>query len=182
MSVELNDGARALRACGKTQTEIARELKITKQVVGRWFNGKAKPGPDHRIVLEARGWARASQWDSDKGGVAGTIHNALTAPEAAPEDPVVELLGTREELLLQAKRLRTLLNRSDLSASAQVQTERALSSVLGAVARLEGVKISESTIVRHPAHRAVMAAVLGALEPFPEALRAVADVLHARER
>ena len=76
------------------------------------------------------------------------------------------------------RRLEALLG-GELSASASVQVERALGSALASLAKLDGTQITESVLVRHPAHQRVMAVVFGALESYPEAARAVADALRA---
>lgn len=171
----LSNGALALRKSGKTQSEIARLCGVSRQTVSRWWNGDKLPAPEQRARLEVLGLALAEQWIQG-----GASRKAAVRPVPVEDGPALPpgQLNTRGELVAQATRLRALLSQ-DLTASAAIQVERALSQTLGAVARLDGVQITETTIVRHPAHRRVMAVIFSALEPYPDAARAVADALKA---
>lgn len=61
-----NRGAQRLRALGKSQSEIARELGVKdSSVVSRWFRGERKPDTVQRATIEdafAIGWRL---WDDD---------------------------------------------------------------------------------------------------------------------
>ena len=169
----LSDGALALRRCGKTQAEIARLLGVSKQTVSRWWNGEKLPAPEHRARLEALGLVKAEQWEQDGAG----RRKALPRPATPPVEPVGKL-DTRSKLEAQVRRLELLLG-GELSATASVQVERALGQALAGIAKLDGTQITESVLVRHPAHQRVMAVIFAALEGHPEAARAVADALKA---
>lgn len=172
----------ALRRCGQTQAALARQLGVTRQLVGLWWSGKNLPGPEHRARLEALGLVKTEQWERDGAGRGkvpprATVTAETAEPETAEPGPVGRL-DTRAKLEAQVRRLELLLG-GELSASAAVQVERALGQALAGIAKLDGTQISESVIVRHPAHQRVMALVFSALEAFPEAARAVADALKA---
>jgi transcriptional regulator with XRE-family HTH domain len=169
----LSAGALALRKSGKPQAEIARLCGVSKQTVSRWCNDGDVPAPEHQARLEALGIVRAEQWGKGQLG--------KSKPQQAPAQPVpTTALDTRSELVEQVCRLRRLIG-ENLSPAASVQVERALGQALVAISKIDGTAITELTIVRHPAHRRVMAVILAALEPYPEAMRAVADALKARE-
>lgn len=61
-----NRGAQRLRALGKSQSEIARELTVKdSSIVSRWFRGERKPDTIQRAAIEdsfAIGWRL---WDED---------------------------------------------------------------------------------------------------------------------
>ncbi len=171
--VELSDGARALKRCAKTGAEIARLCGVTPQLVSLWLKGRKRPGPEHRARLEALGLVKAEQWEQDGAGRRKGQQRATVAP-ADPGGKV----DTRTKLEAQVRRLEALLS-EELSATASVQVERALGTALASLAKLDGTQITESVLVRHPAHQRVMALVFSALEGHPEAARAVADALKA---
>jgi transcriptional regulator with XRE-family HTH domain len=172
---DLTDGARALKRSGKTGAELARLCGVSAQLVSLWLKGKKRPGPEHRARLEALGLALADQWEKDS-SKRRKAHSSPAMAHAAP----ATALDTRSELVEQVGRLRRLIGEG-LSPAASVQVERALGQALVALSKIDGTTITELTIVRHPAHRRVMAVILAALEPYPEAMRAVADALKARE-
>lgn len=172
---ETNPGVLALRRCGKTQSEIARACGVSAQTAHRWWNG-AVPGLEHQARLEALGWVKAEQWA--RGAPKAPVR---AAPPVAPA-PVRggATVDTRDKLQSQVQRLEALLGES-LSASSAVQVEKALGSALSSLSKLDGAQITETTLLRHPAHQRLMATIFAALQAFPEAARAVADALKAAQ-
>jgi len=138
------------------------------------MSGRKRPGPEHRARLEALGLVKAEQWEQDK----ASGRKAPSRPGAPEAQEAPGKLDTRAKLEAQVRRLEALLD-AELSASAAVQVERALGQALAGIAKLDGTQITESVLVRHPAHQRVMAVVFSALESYPEAARAVADALKA---
>lgn len=176
-----NAGAAALQAGGWSLDRIATDCEVGRTTADRWRRGEKVPNADARVRLSRPPYRIARDaWDWTPEQPKKTKprkHAASRETPAARSDRV----DTASELRDQVARYRLMLEDDRLSPDARVKAERGLSTVLTALARLDGIQITESTIVRHPAFRRVMAAVLSALEPFPAALRAVADVLHARE-
>lgn len=189
----LNDGAKALRASGLTPTQVGERYGVSRQAASKWFCSTAIPTEEIQLRMEADRLVAREQWVRGGPAKPAKVNPVGALPsvvQVRPQDqaeladvPQMPSAGwsTPEALRAQSSRLTALLTDASLSTAARIQTERALSTTLSALTKAEGTQISESTVVKHPAHRRVMAAILSALEPFPEALRAVADALHARE-
>lgn len=176
----LSAGAQALRASGKTATEIGRIAHKTRQAATKWLNDLSTPDDEAQLLLEAAGLATRAQWCGEVAGDGqggGNVKEASRTP-TVPE-PVQVHGSTRDALVAQRGRLEGLLA-TPLPTGQRVDAERALSATLVALQRLDGTQITESTIVRHPCTKQVLGAVLAALEPWPDAVRAVAEALHAR--
>ncbi len=70
-----------------------------------------------------------------------------------------------------------MLADSTLTTRSRIDCERVLAGVLERIARLDGMTITESTVVRHPANQRVISEVLAAIAEFPEALAATVKAL-----
>jgi transcriptional regulator with XRE-family HTH domain len=183
-----NAGAAALRAGGWGLGEVAEACGVTRESVKRWRFGRKVPGAAARKRLaQAPFRIPTDAWDRRAG--AASDSNGPRRESSRPKDRTHPRNDRTTELELrdQVTRYREMLADPAVSTDARVKAERGLSAVLTALSRIEGTHISEATIIRHPAFRAVLAALMSRAEELirvdgtaVDLVRAWAEFLHSR--
>lgn len=97
-------------------------------------------------------------------------------PSGTPPAPAGDLRASAQQELA---RLDQILATPDLSKAAQLAASKAKIQVIAQLSKLDGAQITEATLLGHPAQCRVLAAIRTALEPFPDALKSVAEALRA---
>jgi len=164
------EGQRELVELGGTEAEIAAKLGCGAAVVGHWRRGRRVPGEAHRHKLELLFGIPRRAWDVAPGA---------PLPSVAPESAAGSDGDTLEITKRQIDSILAALKDEALTDGAAAKLRDTLAKLLALRARLErDQEMAEDRAVReHPAWAALKAAILRALEPYPEAAAAVAEAL-----
>lgn len=173
MSLPLNAGAQALAAVDSIANTAAK-LGCSPRIVSGWRSGRKIPNEGSRATIErVYGIARAL-WDK-------AASSEPTGPAAPPHAP--EGVEAREsaEARLQAQLARLRAQRADpeLTERGRLELEKLELAASRALARAEGLELTERQILASVAWRRVCDRMVSALEPWPDAMRAVAAALDA---
>ena len=170
----ISQGAAALAGSGKTQEEIAERLKISRSLVSMWLCHRRVPSKAHRkAVREAYGIAEGS-WDAPAKRARAV---AAAAPVVLPTDTSVNgrvamLHAMIDEAIASSRAPGT-------SPAEKAKTAQRAAATLAILARITGESavIDEAKLVKLPALRRVFDALIEALTPWPEAMRAAGEAL-----
>jgi transcriptional regulator with XRE-family HTH domain len=170
------EGQRLLLELAGTEAELAARVGCGAAVVGHWRRGRRIPGEAHRHKLELLFGIPRRSWDVAAGAEVVPEPEPKVAEDAEPEaDPAATLSIAKAQIdtILEA------LNDKTLTDGASAKLRDTLSKLLALRARLERDRdLLEDRVVReHPEWARVRAAILGALRPYPDAARAVAEAL-----
>ncbi len=180
-------GSRAFKALGVASsvwvTRLAAEgVERTAQTIDAWKAGRRSPEEGAAILIHEK-WDGPSPQDWRT-----PIPSAPASPSAPPPplEPVTpEAVADEAATLLQ--HVRTLQRRlTDVSAQeaaelpAQIRMAESISSVISRLGQVSGSRITERAILASPHWAELEAVMVRALEPWPDAMRAVADALEAR--
>lgn len=176
MSLAPNVGAAAL-AEADTITATAATLGRSTRQVSRWRSSQQLPDEASReLIARAYGIPRGA-WDRTV-----TPTGAPTAPDApsvsAPQPSALRETA-RQRLEAQIARLREQRQQPELSARNRIELEKLELAASSRLARLEGTELTNRQILASVAWARVSDCVVAALEPWPEAMRRVADALDA---
>lgn len=187
-----SEGQRLLIALDAKNVEIAEQLSVSKVSVGEWRNGLKKPGPDVRRHMLAHYQIAPAAWDQLPHVRAVAELPAEPAPEvqAPPEPgrrmvkprPPIELAGVGDPLAEVADLIRQCrigMKTAGLVASEQANWQDRLLKALQHQQKLQdSADVRDDKIVRNAPFWLRIKDTLGvALEPYPEAARAVAKAL-----
>lgn len=204
--MKASEGARLLTESGDSLREIAERIGVTREMARQWRTGGKLPSAENRSALQKAYGIPPKAWDQVprtaakkkassnaakpvQGAPAKVAKRSKPATEPAvngPAIPVVTSVDTSVDTVDAEQRLREQLARldemrrdSEITSAALVQVERIETQVLRELGRITGEisAISEETIVRHPAFKRVMDAVLEALDKHPGALADVEAAL-----
>lgn len=204
--MKISEGARLLTETGNSLREIAERIGVTREMARQWRTGGKLPSAETRATLAKeyeippKAWDQVPRTAAKKVAKKGAAEPAKGAPrksakaaevamEAAVDttpppsaiatDTPVDTVHAEQRLREQLARLDEMRRDPDLTAAAIVQFERIETQVLRELGRITGEisAISEETIVRHPAFKRVMDAVLEALDKHPGALADVEAAL-----
>lgn len=115
-------------------------------------------------------------------GASASVRHAAGASHASACAPLVEPMKTSElvtklEAIVQQQVLR-LATEEDLSEIERSKMQTSAMTTLSHLAKLQGrTELSERRILESPALRRIQQAMIAALTPWPEALRAVGEAL-----
>jgi transcriptional regulator with XRE-family HTH domain len=170
-----SQGAILLSRVGLTQETIAAELGVTRVRVAQFQTGSHRPGPANRAIFKRVYGIPEVAWDDF-----AVPPPAIPASPPPPDEPW--------SLARRIERFQRILDKSldELESSDAHATpyERAKvqKSLVGTIAELgkltgESLLIDETKIIRLPRFRRIMAIISKALEPWPDAMRAVGEAL-----
>ena len=170
-----------LFALAATTGEQAAALGMSKAQIQRYRCGAfTPPGHVRRTIAEAYPSVAVAAWDELLGGAAPTP----ALPPMPDEPPEPEPANTREAAARHLVAVRAWLARAE-TATERAKGYEAMRKAIELQARLDGAFNSatdESRLAESPRYQAVLAAVLDAIAPWPDALAAVAVALEGLER
>lgn len=179
------EGQRLLLAVDGSHTTVAARIGATKQSVSYWRRGEKAPGPKARAaLLEAYGIEPAA-WEAQPGSPppqSSTRSKRTRAPSPPPKVPGRPSgASTLDEVEVQLGILRELQRNESLLPSERVRLADSVGKLLAIRARLERDQelLEERIVLEHPFWGRLKSTIVRALEPYPEAARAVADALGA---
>lgn len=185
-------GSVALAKAGHSGEQIARVTGAKYSTVNNWLMGHRKPGRAMRLKLLDQFAIPEDDWDKpidyQPPGLMATLASTPIPPRHASAPPVaVELVPTgadvRGELYNLLEQVKTFRHsvQSDpvLTLSEKAKVLGSCGATLGLLYRMTGgaADIPESKILKLPSWQRVERAIVEALEPWPEALRAVGEAL-----
>lgn len=168
------EGQRQLVALDCTDAVIAQKVGCSRGLAGHWRRGVRVPSDPMRHKLELLFGIPKLSWDVTPG-------SELPA-SASPPPEQLELSGDDDVLAITKQQLlevRQALQVKDLAPPAASKLRDTSAKLLALRSRLELAReLQEDRIVReHPEWQRTKAAILKALEDYPEAAAAVAEAL-----
>lgn len=175
------EGQRLLLEVNGTHAEVGARIGASKQSVSYWRRGEKIPGAKARAALREAYGIEPAAWELRPG--AGDAAPSAASPESLPPQPPRAPRArtmTLDEVVAELDYLHDLRRDGKLMPSEKVRLSDSISKNLALKARLErDQELLEDRIVReHPMWKVrIKPAILGALKPYPDAMRAVAEAL-----
>lgn len=175
-------GSVALKRLGLTQQQIAERLGSKGHTtVLRWMDGSRRPGKPARAKLLAEFKIPLDAWDKPAGGAKKPPKTKAPAPErpAAP----TETATVRSRALKLGRMVDGLLAEvaDDSTPAERAKVLDQAARTLAVLGKLTGESgdVTIPTILASPHWRRLEDTIIAALEPWPDAARAVADAIVA---
>jgi transcriptional regulator with XRE-family HTH domain len=168
-----NEGARLLRASGASLAAIAKAANRSKPAAVAWRSGKALPDAESRAALAIAFAIPPAAWEL-----------ASSAEAAQPEPPSSAMAAPAGSTAAQVDALLSSV-RADragpgVSAAQRAKLASLEGTLLGLKARLEAdAREAEDRLSESPAFQRFQATLRAALQPYPDAARAVVAALEA---
>lgn len=171
----LTEGQRLLQQATQHETLTAIIDKLgtrARGTVNEWLHGKKRPTREMRARIQFAYGIPVNTWN-----LAANTSNE-PPPKRPPRDPT-STPSTLDDCLDMLDAIREQRNRADLINSERVKLADTEAKILALRARLElQAELQEDRIVRtHPEWLRLKRVMVKALEPFPEALRALVTAL-----
>jgi transcriptional regulator with XRE-family HTH domain len=172
-----SEGQRLLRAVDGSLAQIAEKVGCSKTIAGDWRNGTKLPSAAMRGVLQEKYGIPPTSWDCAPGA---------ELPPDEPPAPLTEDLDDDDPLAIvnhQIAVLRRELQNRNLSETARANKQDALSKYIGQRIRIEKDKqLSVEQLIKSPEWAELTTAMCARLQPWPEAMEALAAFLEERAR
>jgi transcriptional regulator with XRE-family HTH domain len=159
----VNEGQRLLAGLGLSTRALGKALGVSHETAGRYARGAAVPPPDTAARIHAIGGPHPNAWH-----LAPEPPPDAPEPSPAPEGPL--LFGSESELHAVIAQLREA--RRGASGAALVKIVAAEIGACTALAKIES--ITDERLRNSAELKRVIARVVDALTPWPDALLAVA--------
>jgi len=144
-----------------------------------WIRGEYAPAEAKQFEIEDAGGPPATWWDEPDAALdASSAVAAAVAPVSGSASPA-GIASEADMMLADVQTLRQHVSGLEGDPAEKIRNLEKLSSMLVALSKMRGVLMSERQILSSPHWSAVEARILEALEPWPDAMRAVATELEA---
>lgn len=176
-------GAQKLGRAPGTQTEKGEAIGASRPLIAFWESGKRTPNAAWREKLSTAYGIAPGDWDCEPAPRLTVVpsapaRRAPTAPLSSPTAPdPTDIIGGCKAQLERIAQMRAELDDPRLLVrleETESQCRHKLATYLG-----EGRVITEASLLRSPAFARVVARITTALDPYPEALLAVAEALES---
>jgi hypothetical protein len=170
-----SEGHRLFAELKQTGSAIAAALGVSGPMVTYWRGGTKVPNPERRAQIERLWGIPAAAWD-----------RVSEPPKAAPAprewDPAVPIRVpsgmTLEQVDEMLRRLRPVMQDPQIPPSTLAQLTSTATQLLRLRASLVGDgRTDEEKLASSSAFQSTVAAIIGALRPYPQALQAVERAL-----
>lgn len=174
----LNKGAVEFAAMPGGLREKSQRFRVSDATISAWQLGNRKPAAQKRREIHEAGGPEPESWDE-------LVPEIAAAPAREPEAPVAATpAAARSEADRLLATVRALQDAADdgagLDLQARVRVAERLAAMVATLGRLTGdAVINERQILRSPAAREIENAIVEALAPWPDAMRAVGERLAA---
>lgn len=179
----LTVGAQKLNRAPGTQAEKGEKIGASRALIKFWEAGQRTPNAAWREKLSAAFGIAPGDWDCEPAPRLTVVpsapaRRAPTAPSSSPTaiDPT-DIIGGCKAQLERIAQMRAELDDPRLLVrleETESQCRHKLATYLG-----EGRVVTEASLLRSPAFARVVARITTALDPYPEALLAVAEALES---
>jgi transcriptional regulator with XRE-family HTH domain len=167
-------GSKEFSALGSTGVDLAKQLGCAVATVSRWKTGEATPEKGYRLKIYKLGGPEPDAWDvleTDAKPSRRKKRTTKATPTTVAEEADLWLHAVqdlRDELPKLVK---------DIAGRARLMREAA--GTLNVLGRLTGIGLTVSArqILDSPNFRIIEGKIIAALEPWPDALRAVAEAI-----
>ncbi len=181
----ISAGSVALKQSGRSLKQIARETGCSYSQAGLWSSGHRKPPDTWRAKLKKHYGIASEAWDEAPPTAGGLLARLGAPPSEPPQAPPAPGLpttvrGAAESMIKQIRELQEKAATDPLlTPDERGKTLARAATILTSVARLTGEAgdIPEAKILRTPAWGRIRDAMLVALTPWPDALRAVGEAV-----
>lgn len=157
---------------------------VSKSSVSNWCRGDTQPNDAIKERIFEAGGPDPAAWDEvwKPGEGAGDVElpsdEELGAPPAADQASVAEAAAFQ---LAQIQKLQRELaapgGMADMRPDERVRLQLQVSDAIGKLAAFTGVKLTHRMILASPLWHELIGVITVALEPYPEALKAVAEAV-----
>lgn len=161
--------------------EKARRWGVSKSLISNWQRGESVPHSELRDRIYEAGGPTPEAWDEAYVEPAAAF-DAPTADEQAPEPASADVVA--EAAAVQLRAIRQLQRElgapggmADMRPDEKVRLQLQVSDAIGKLSAFTGVKLTHRMILASPLWAEVRDAITVALEPWPDAMRAVAETL-----
>lgn len=178
----VSEGQRMFLAVQGSTRAIAKEVGCNHQSIQNWLTGAKSPSQGWRKKLWKLYGVPERAWTIRPGGALDAPPAAELATEPTPSDDTASpsTLDHCLELLREARHDR---KQSGLLASERARIANTEAALLKLRSQLEGAaELSEARYVaQHPAWHQLRRTILRALEPYPLAVKAIAEAIKNME-
>ncbi len=170
------EGQRLLRAVAASNAEIAAAVGASKSIVGFWRTGRKLPAPEMRRVLASLYDIAVGSWDARPGAL------AARAPASKPggSAPIIERSKPTNREGAEAM-LEAILKQREADGLTVQEFTRLVDAEAKARKLIhdfdQAEQLTETRIVQSTTMQKIRNAAIGALEPWPDALRAFLSAL-----
>ena len=167
-------GSKEFSALGSSGVDLAKQLGCAVATISRWKNGEATPEKPWRLKIFKLGGPEPDAWDEVDTPTKPARKKKRTA-KATPASVAAEA-----DLWLHAVQdLRDELPKLVKDPQGRARITREAAGTLAVLGRLTGIGLTVSArqILDSPNFRIIEGRIIQALEPWPEALRAVARAI-----
>lgn len=174
MTLPLNAGAVELVNAGKV-TQVARRLNVSERTIAGWRSGARVPAEASRVQLETELGIPRALWDRP----AVAREPAPAAPQPVTTTPPAAGADEADRrLAVQLQRLAAMRVEPKISERGRLELEKLELQVTRAIARRDGLEdLTTARFMASKPFRDLMDRATAALQPWPEAMRALAAAL-----
>jgi len=170
-----NEGQRLFRNVEGSEKDLAKKIGVGRAIIGHWRRGLRIPSDVQRKKLELLFGIPVKAWD---------VPAWARFYDSSPKDKLkpLEVEKKTDTLSIAKRQVKDIvesLDNDDLTDGAQAKLRDTLAKVLALQSRLErDQELREDRYVReHPSWVALKSKLVNALEPYPQAAKAVLLVL-----
>ena len=172
-------GAQKLKKAPGTQTEKAAAIGASRPLIAFWEKGERLPGAQWREKLEASFGIPRGDWECEPVTRLAVQPRPATAPSSRVTTAIepTDIIGGCKAQLERIAQMRAELDDPRLLVrleETESQCRHKLATYLG-----EGRVVTEASLIRSPAFARVLARLIEALDPYPDALIAVTEAIEA---
>ncbi len=160
-----SEGSRLLAATGLDHATLAAQVGVSRAAVTQWMNGDRLPGQDRRRTLRELFGVPEGAWDESPRSKALGAAQATASPALDAEGRLRAQLQRLDQIRSAAK------SDVDMAPQTRLRLEATETRCIELLSKLtgEGQEVSESRILRTPAWRRIVDAMVEAFRAHPEA-------------
>lgn len=171
-----SEGQRLLTAIRESTAQVGARAGTSKNTVSCWRTGTKRPSEAARAKLHEVYGISPTAWDRAAGAPVPPV--ALPTPPSLPGKATIDLVN---ELVTRWMKVSSD-PQIPLSMQAKV-SDGPLAKYLQIKSRLEREAefLEDKIVLEHPSYRRIVKAMVAALKPYPDAMRAVRDAIGSLE-
>jgi transcriptional regulator with XRE-family HTH domain len=160
----------------------AERFGVSKSLISNWQRGESLPSELHRERIFEQGGPDPSAWDEPYAESARVVQLPSGEAEAAATPATPESLAeTAARQLAQIQKLQRELaapgGMADMRPDEKVRLQLQMSDAIAKLSVFTGVKLTHRMITASPLWQELCDVIIAALEPWPDAMQAVARAI-----